>query len=94
MASPVREEPDSLASLEQRIVRTVEIVTELREEREIIMKDLETAIADKTAAHAEIERQKEEIARLNQELDAMRNEQSDVRTRIQKVLGQLDLLTV
>lgn len=86
MATPAPEQhADALASLEERIAKAVEIVSELRQEREIIMKDLEASIAAKETAE-------QEIIRLRQENDSLLAEQQTVKARIQKVLGQLDSL--
>lgn len=83
--TPAPDTQDALASLEARIAKAVEVVSELRTEREIIMKDLESAIAAKAAAD-------QEVARLKQENDTLRAEHGAVKDRIQKVLGQLDQL--
>ena len=71
-------ETDSLDSLEERVTRAVELVTTLSQERD--------QLADKlSAAQAE-------NSRLAGELDHMRSERKQVRTRIEKLLGQMDLL--
>jgi uncharacterized coiled-coil DUF342 family protein len=65
------ENDDALASLEERIHRTVELVATLRSERD-------AAIAD---AH-----------QLRQELDDLRSQRKQARVRIEKLLGQMDLI--
>jgi len=70
--SPSQQEPDALASLEERITRAVELVTTLRAEK----------------ADAEAQRD----AAIH-ELDELRSERKQVRTRIEKLLGQMDLLS-
>ena len=65
------EEEDALASLEERIHRTVELVAALRTERD-------AAIAD---AH-----------QLKRELDDLRAQRKQARVRIEKLLGQMDLI--
>lgn len=80
------EHEDSLASLEERIRRTVELVSVLRSERDAAVAELEAA--KKTFATAHAENQK-----LKQELDSLRGERKQVRTRIEKLLGQMDLLS-
>ena len=78
MSTPAPEE-DSLFSLEERIRRTVDLVTSLRAERDA---------ARNTAQAATMEAQK-----LRQELEELRGERKQVRTRIEKLLGQMDLLS-
>ena len=65
------ENDDALAHLEERILRTVELVSKLRTERD-------AAIAD---AH-----------QLRQELDDLRSQRKQARVRIEKLLGQMDLI--
>jgi uncharacterized coiled-coil DUF342 family protein len=62
---------DALSSLEERIHRTVELVSTLRAERD-------AAVAD---AH-----------RLRQELEDLRSQRKQARVRIEKLLGQMDLI--
>jgi len=65
------DDDDALASLEDRIHRTVELVSTLRAERD-------AAVAD---AH-----------KLRQELEDLRSQRKQARVRIEKLLGQMDLL--
>jgi uncharacterized coiled-coil DUF342 family protein len=65
------EDDDALASLEERIHRTVELVSTLRTERD-------AAIAD--------------AQQLRQELDDLRSQRKQARVRIEKLLGQMDLI--
>ena len=65
------ENDDALAHLEERIHRTVELVSTLRTERD-------AAIAE---AH-----------QLRQELDDLRSQRKQARVRIEKLLGQMDLI--
>jgi FtsZ-binding cell division protein ZapB len=79
MAVPREEhEIDSLASLEERVTRAVEIVAALRQERDQLAQKLSSSQAEGT--------------RLADELDHLRSERKQVRTRIEKLLGQMDLL--
>jgi len=71
-------EPDSLVRLEERILRTVELVARLRQEKE--------------AAEREAVEARAQAARAVQELDQVRSERKQVRTRIEKLLGQMDLI--
>jgi uncharacterized coiled-coil DUF342 family protein len=64
-------EEDSLASLEERIHRTVELVSTLRAERD-------AAIG--------------ESQKLREELEGLRSERKQARTRIEKLLRQMESL--
>jgi len=78
-AQPVRDEMDSLAHLEDRITRAVELVNHLRAENTELQEQLTAAIADRDAVQAE--------------LHELRSERKQVRTRIEKLLGQMELLS-
>ncbi len=69
---------DSLGRLEQRILRAVAVVEELRTQKE-------AAIREAAEANAR-------ASKLSQELEALRAERQEVRARIEKLLGQMDLL--
>ena len=93
MSTPQSEsEVDSLANLEERIRRAVELVATLKAERDAALSDLaearvaiaELAALKKAAADAE---------RLRQEVDGLRVERKQVRVRIEKLLGQMDQLS-
>jgi FtsZ-binding cell division protein ZapB len=75
----VKQELDSLGHLEERITRAVELVTSLRAEKSALESQLASAIADKES--------------VRQELDDLRSERKQVRTRIEKLLGQMELLS-
>jgi FtsZ-binding cell division protein ZapB len=74
-----QQELDSLGHLEERITRAVELVTSLRAEKSALESQLASAIAERDANR--------------QELDDLRSERKQVRTRIEKLLGQMDLLS-
>ena len=74
-----QQELDSLGHLEQRITRAVELVTSLRAEKAALESQLASAISDRDS--------------VRQELDDLRSERKHVRTRIEKLLGQMDLLS-
>ena len=76
---------DELASLEERIRRTVDLVATLREERDAALAELDEARNVNTAASAENQK-------LRQEIETMRTERKQVKTRIEKLLGQMELL--
>ena len=70
---------DSLASLEERITRAVELVTSLKAQNANLEKQVQAATAERDATR--------------QELEDLRSERKQVRTRIEKLLGQMDLLS-
>jgi FtsZ-binding cell division protein ZapB len=76
--SPVDQEQDSLSTLEERIQRAVQLVARLRQEKE-------AALAEAAAAKAD-------AARLT-EVKALQQERKQVRSRIEKLLGQIDQLS-
>jgi predicted nucleic acid-binding Zn-ribbon protein len=71
-------EADSLSSLEERIQRAVQLVSQLRHEKE-------TAVKAAVEAKAETER-------LSHEVKSLQAERKQVRARIEKLLGQIDQL--
>jgi FtsZ-binding cell division protein ZapB len=77
--SPVDQENDSLSSLEDRIQRAVQLVGRLRQERE--------------AAVAEAAEAKRAAALLADEVKTLQAERKQVRSRIEKLLGQIDQLS-
>jgi FtsZ-binding cell division protein ZapB len=76
--SPV-EETDSLSSLENRIQRAIQLVAQLRKEKE--------------AAEEEASEAKASAARLTDEVKTLQAERKQVRSRIEKLLGQIDQLS-
>jgi len=81
-----QEETDSLASLEERITRAVELVTALRKEKDQLAARVKTVETERDSALFE-------ARKAGEELDALRGERKQVRTRIEKLLGQMDLLS-
>ena len=76
--TPAEQETDSLSSLEERIQRAVELVARLRREKE--------------AAEQQAGEEKADAARLAEEVKSLQSERKQVRTRIEKLLGQIDQL--
>jgi FtsZ-binding cell division protein ZapB len=93
MSTPQSEsELDSLANLEERIRRAVELVATLKDERDAALSDL----AEARVAMAELASLKKAAAdaeRLRQEVDGLKVERKQVRVRIEKLLGQMDQLS-
>lgn len=81
-----QQETDSLASLEERIHRTVQVVAQLRQEKEAL-------IAERQAAQRDAAEARSQAARMSEELDALRTERKQVRSRIEKLLAQIDQLS-
>jgi FtsZ-binding cell division protein ZapB len=77
--STAQQELDALAGLEERITRAVDLVAHLRQEKAELESQLSSATADRDA--------------IRQELDELRSERKQVRTRIEKLIGQMDLLS-
>jgi len=77
-AAQQQRELDSLSHLEERITRAVELVNGLRVEKAELESQLAAAAAENDA--------------LREELDQLRGERRQVRTRIEKLLGQMELL--
>jgi cell division protein ZapB len=79
MSTSAQQEVDALASLEERIRGTVDLVSSLRSQNRDLDSQLRSALQERDA--------------VRQELDDLRSERKQVRTRIEKLLGQLDLLS-
>lgn len=77
--SPAEPETDSLSSLEERIQQTAQLIVRLRRERE-------SAVEEAAEARAE-------ATRLSGELKSLQAERKQVRSRIEKLLGQIDQLS-
>ena len=77
--SPAELENDSLSSLEDRIQRAVQLVARLRQEKE--------------AAVAEAAEAKRTAALTADEVKTLQAERKQVRSRIEKLLGQIDQLS-
>lgn len=78
-ATQQEQELDALSSLEDRITRAVELVATLRAEKAELEEQLAAAISDANS--------------YRQELHELRSERKQVRTRIEKLLGQMELLS-
>ena len=79
MGSPSVQEADSLGRLEERIRQAAELVARMRRERDTAVGEAAEA---RTLASA-----------LSKELETLRAERQEVRARIEKLLGQMDLLS-
>jgi len=77
--SPTEQEVDSLESLEERIQQAVQLVSRLRRERDAALEQAGQAQA--------------EAVRLADEVKTLHAERKHVRSRIEKLLGQIDQLS-
>ncbi len=77
---------DPLANLEQRIRKAAELIPRLREERDAAVRDKEEAVRAAEEARAK-------LAELAREVESLREERQQVRARIEKLLGHLDVLS-
>jgi FtsZ-binding cell division protein ZapB len=76
--SPSELDTDALSGLEERIQQAVQLVTRLRQEKDAALQE-----AAEARAHA---------AKLSEEVKNLQAERKQVRTRIEKLLGQIDEL--
>jgi len=87
------DEADPLAHLEERIRKAAELVAQLRREKDAAEQARQAAVAERDAAVREVEDARAKADRLVRELESLRSERQQVRSRIEKLLGQLDLLS-
>jgi FtsZ-binding cell division protein ZapB len=73
------QDTDALSGLEDRIQKAVQLVSRLREEKEAALQDAADARA--------------QVAKLSDEVKSLQTERKQVRTRIEKLLGQIDELS-
>jgi chromosome segregation ATPase len=103
----VQEGIDTLASLELRITRAVELITSLRNENQQLKQDVEAARSgweaaktereESVAMGAEFQKDNDElqqrVKQLSGELSELKDERKQVKVRIEKLLSQMDLLS-
>ena len=94
--APIAKETDPLDHLEERIQRAVALVNRLRDEK---ADATEAAAAEKEssekvidALRVDLEEAQNTNAKLAAELEAMRTERLQVRSRLEKLLGHIDQL--
>jgi FtsZ-binding cell division protein ZapB len=80
MSPAEQQEIDSLSSLEDRIQQAVQLVSRLRAEKEAALDQADGA--------------KAEAVRLAEEVRVLQAERKQVRQRIEKLLGQIDQLSI
>jgi len=89
----VEQEVDSLSSLEERVVQAIQLVTRLKQEKDSLIADIQVLTAEKDAAMKKASDAEAKSAGIAAELEAMRAERKQVRSRIEKLLGQIDQLS-
>ena len=85
MTAAGQTEVDSLAHLEERIQKAVTLVHKLRQERDAALRDLsasQQAFGESQALNAQ----------LTEEIESLRAERHQVRSRIEKLLAHIDQL--
>ncbi|MBI3208091.1 MAG: cell division protein ZapB [Candidatus Solibacter usitatus] len=83
---PARDEVEILTSLEDRILKAVEMVNALRAENAGLREKLQAVLADQANASSNSDHLQVEIRQL-------RAEREQVRTRIEKLLSQMESLS-
>src|SRR5512140_3431452 len=80
------ETSDDFVSLEEKVYKTIELLKSAREAK---------AAAERDAARVreQLELREEEVDSLKGEMIALRKEREEVRTRVEKMLRQIDELT-
>ena len=94
------EDTDTLSGLEDRILRAVQLVSKLRDENADLKERLAAAEAEaQLAAAARFDAEqalaafKSSAGKAEQELQVLQTERKQVKARIEKLLGQMDLLS-
>ena len=78
--------PADFQSLEEKVLRTIELLKVAREAK---------ATAERSAARLreQLNEREEEFDTMRAELVALRKEREEVRTRVEKMLGQIESMT-
>jgi chromosome segregation ATPase len=74
-------------SLEEKILRTIELLKSAREAKAV-------AERDATRLREQLNEREEEIEATRHELVSLRREREEVRSRVEKMLGQIEALTL
>jgi uncharacterized coiled-coil DUF342 family protein len=94
--APTLKETDPLDHLEERIQKAVALVSRLREEKESAVRsaaqEREAAARIADALRVDLEEAQNANAQLSADIEAMRAERQQVRTRLEKLLGHIDQL--
>ena len=79
------DEPDTLTQIEERILRAVELVTKLRQERDAALFDLNTV-------REELQQTDASGRTLSEEVLSLKADREKVRGRLERLLGHIDQL--
>ena len=82
------EDGEILAKLSERVERAVSMIQELRKDRDALRKKLQEAEAKLT----EVGDSGERLSQLEEEHDRFQRERSEIRDRIESILGSLESL--
>jgi chromosome segregation ATPase len=86
------EDTDSLDGLEERILKVVDLIHQLREENQSLRDQLTASEAEARKAKAELDNFQSSSSSAEKELELLRSERKQVKNRIEKLLGQMDRL--
>lgn len=86
MESITEPQLDALASLEERIAKTASAMAQLRKERDAARDEAELL-------RMERDELQEKVAKMESDREAIQTERKAVRARIEKLLGQMDLIS-
>lgn len=84
---------DALSTLEERILRAVDVVNQLRSEKQSLAGEKAQLLSEKQSLEAEVARTHEQMRQLQDELSALRDERQQVKSRVERLLGQLDSIS-
>jgi FtsZ-binding cell division protein ZapB len=94
------ESVDTLGNLEQRIQRAVELLTSLRGENHKLNEQLsevtmerDIALEELAGVRSQLSNSEAQASKLSEEAESLREERKQVKNRIEKLLGQMDLLS-
>jgi len=78
---------DEFVSLEEKIYRTIELLKAAREGKAAAERDVKRV-------REQLELREEEVDTLRKEMIGLRKEREDVKARVEKILSQIDEITV
>jgi chromosome segregation ATPase len=94
------ESVDTLGNLEQRVQRAVELLTSLRGENHRLNEQLSEVTMARDIANEELNgvrgqlsNSEAQVSQLSEEVESLRDERKQVKNRIEKLLGQMDVLS-